>query len=96
MILKKLEELEGLITVQDATKNPEQSINAMRMLNLIVEIRGLAERCNILGVNLSFIPKCTRVEVIDQNGRSYVNWKPTNKVQIQMQDGNRTLKVYIA
>jgi len=46
-------------------------------------------------VNASFLPKCTRVEVIDQSGRVYVNWKPTNKVQIQMQDDNKTLKVFI-
>ena len=36
-----------------------------------------------------------RVEVIDQNGRSYVNWKPTNKTEISMQDGGKTLKVFI-
>lgn len=46
-------------------------------------------------VNASFLPNCTRVEVIDQSGRAYVNWKPTNKVQTQMQDDNKTLKVFI-
>jgi hypothetical protein len=37
----------------------------------------------------------TRVEVIDQNGRSYVNWDSTNKVRLSMQDNGRTLKVFI-
>lgn len=39
--------------------------------------------------------KVTRVEVIDENGRSYVNWKPTNKVELSIQDNGRTLKVFI-
>lgn len=37
-----------------------------------------------------------RVEVIDEKGRSYVNWKPTNKVKLLMQDDGRTLKIYIS
>jgi hypothetical protein len=37
-----------------------------------------------------------RVEVIDENGRSYVNWKPTNKTELQIQDNGRTLKVFIS
>ena len=41
------------------------------------------------------LPKCTRVEVIDQKGRSYVNWKPTNKVRLSMQDDGRTAKIFI-
>ena len=41
------------------------------------------------------LPNCTRVEVIDQKGRSYVNWKPTNKVRLSMQDEGRTAKIFI-
>ena len=36
-----------------------------------------------------------RVEVIDENGRSYVNWNDDNAVQIDLQDDNRTLKIFI-
>ncbi len=39
--------------------------------------------------------KVTRVEVIDENGRSYVNWKEDNKIMIQVQDDGRTLKIFI-
>ncbi len=53
------------------------------------------QNCNLQNVNASFLPKCTRVEVIDQSGKAYVNWKPTNKVQMMMQDNYRTLKVFI-
>jgi len=53
------------------------------------------KKIHIQNVNTSFLPKCTRVEVIDKSGRTYVNWKPTNKVQTQMQDDNKTLKVFI-
>lgn len=40
-------------------------------------------------------PDVTRVEVIDQNGRSYVNKSPNNKVSTQIQDEGRTLKIFI-
>lgn len=39
--------------------------------------------------------KVTRVEVIDENGRSYVNQDPSNKVELSFQDNNRTLKVFV-
>lgn len=38
---------------------------------------------------------CTRVEVIDQNGRSYVNWNSSNVVNTSMQDNDKTLKIFI-
>ena len=41
------------------------------------------------------LSKVNRVEVIDEKGRSYVNWKPTNKTSISMQDDGKTLKVFI-
>lgn len=37
----------------------------------------------------------TRVEVIDQKGRSYVNWNKDNKVEVSLQDDNKTLKIFI-
>ena len=39
--------------------------------------------------------KVTRVEVIDDNGRSYVNWKEDNKIEVLFQDNNRTMKIFI-
>lgn len=39
--------------------------------------------------------KVNRVEVIDEDGRSYVNWKENNKVTTSIQDDGRTLKVII-
>jgi hypothetical protein len=39
--------------------------------------------------------RITRVEVIDENGRSYVNWDGFNDVQLSYQDGGRTLKVFV-
>jgi hypothetical protein len=39
--------------------------------------------------------KVNRVEVIDENGRSYVNWKPTNMVSVRLQDDGKTLKIFI-
>jgi hypothetical protein len=44
----------------------------------------------------SFLENVNRVEVIDQNGRSYVNWRGGNKVEIQLQDEGKTLKVFIS
>lgn len=37
----------------------------------------------------------TRVEVIDNTGRAYVNWNPDNAVEVQLQDNGKTLKVFI-
>lgn len=39
--------------------------------------------------------KIKRVEVIDENGRSYVNWSENNFVSMSVQDEGRTLKVFI-
>jgi len=35
------------------------------------------------------------VEVIDDKGRSYVNWKDSNNVELSQQDDGRTLKIFI-
>lgn len=45
---------------------------------------------------VTFLEKVNRVEVIDQKGRSYVNWKPTNKTEFSLQDNGKTLKVFIS
>lgn len=39
--------------------------------------------------------RITRIEVIDQAGRSYVNWDEDNDVTYQLQDDGRTLKVFV-
>jgi hypothetical protein len=39
--------------------------------------------------------RITRIEVIDENGRSYVNWEEENDVSWQLQDEGRTLKVFV-
>lgn len=36
-----------------------------------------------------------RVEVIDELGRSYVNNKSKNRVELSLQDEGRTLKIFI-
>ena len=36
-----------------------------------------------------------RVEVIDENGRSYVNWDKDMIVHISIQDDGRTMKIFI-
>ena len=72
MILKKLEELESLITVPDVNKEPEQSINAMKMLNLIVELRGLVKNLAIPdvsgsgyeGLDAVVCPKCGSTDIM--------------------------------
>lgn len=46
-------------------------------------------------VNEVFADRVTRVEVIDENGRSYVNQDPSNKVELSYQDDGRTLKIFI-
>ena len=38
----------------------------------------------------------TRVEIIDQKGRSYVNWNKNNSVKILIQDNGKTMKIVIS
>lgn len=40
--------------------------------------------------------KVTRIEVIDNNGRAYVNWDKNNKVELQLQDDGKTIKIFIS
>lgn len=46
--------------------------------------------------SVTSLEKVTRVEVVDQHGRSYVNYDSTNSVAISIQDEGRTLKVFIS
>jgi hypothetical protein len=39
--------------------------------------------------------RITRVEIIDGEGRSYVNWEDDNDVSWQFQDDGKTLKVFV-
>lgn len=43
----------------------------------------------------TILEKVTRVEIIDEKGRSYVNWHDKNKVTTSIQDDGRTLKIFI-
>jgi hypothetical protein len=49
------------------------------------------------GTEMTYYPldKVIRIEIIDQEGRSYVNWDDNNKVELSFQDDGRTLKVFI-
>lgn len=42
------------------------------------------------------LPNVTRVEVIDEQGRSYVNWNNSAIVELSLQDDARTLKIFIS
>lgn len=46
-------------------------------------------------VSSSYLPGCNRVEVIDSTGRAYTNMS-CNSVEKQMQDDNKTLKIFIS
>jgi len=45
---------------------------------------------------VAYLENVNRVEVIDNVGRSYVNWKEDNKTEISLQDNGKTLKVFIS
>lgn len=54
------------------------------------------KRLNIADlIDLVPLDTVNRVEVIDSNGRSYVNRYPSNKVSVSLQDDNRTLKIFV-
>lgn len=60
--------------------------------NFKLGIKWVVDKLTTGRVNL---PNCTRVEVIDENGRSYVNWKDNNAVSISIQDNGKTIKIFI-
>lgn len=41
------------------------------------------------------LDKVTRLEVIDDLGRTYVNWDKRNKIELSLQDDGKTLKIFI-
>ena len=41
------------------------------------------------------LQNCTRVEVIDKKGRSYINWNKENEISISIQDDGKTFKIFI-
>ena len=45
---------------------------------------------------LTSMENVTRVEVIDENGRSYTNHHKSNTVELSLQDEQQTLKVFIS
>lgn len=55
----------------------------------------MSDLYNIKGekIDLSLL---NRLEVIDENGRSYVNWSEKNNIHLDFQDDNRTLKIFIS
>jgi hypothetical protein len=46
-------------------------------------------------VNAVALANVTRVEVIDEKGRSYVAWHDDLKVSASLQDDGRTLKLFV-
>jgi hypothetical protein len=63
--------------------------------NMMWDVRGVYNY-QMINFSVSMPDKVTRVEVIDQDGRSYVNWDESNKVELSFQDDGRTLKVFIS
>ena len=49
----------------------------------------------VMNDSLQFVQRCTRVEVVDKTGRAYVNYNDDNKVEMSLQDGGKTLKIFI-
>ena len=67
-------------------------------LNKSIEIYGVGELYDdIVELENTDISteQVTRVEVIDDAGRAYVNWNSDNAVSVRLQDNGRTLKVFI-
>lgn len=48
-----------------------------------------------LNPGVLYLPSVTRVEVIGENGRNYVNNDRNNLVELSVQDDGRTLKLFI-
>jgi hypothetical protein len=71
-----------------------KSIDETALIKHELELLSLPDVVKSLPIQA--LPNCTRVEAIDQKGRSYLNWKPTNKTELSLQDDGKTLKVFIS
>lgn len=96
---KELKQLEKWIDENKGTalhpimgNNP--SITQLFIDTLLQKITELKAEEGIESEAYKSLPLCTRVEVIDKDGRTYINYKSKN-VHTSMQDGNRTLKIFI-
>ena len=68
----------------------DKNFDKEKEIKLARAIENIRNRNDVIDTN-----NVTRVEVIDEKGRSYVNWKDNNVVTIQLQDDNKTLKIFI-
>lgn len=59
------------------------------------EAARLAAELDIAQQRILDTEQVTRVEVIDQEGRSYVNWN-VNAVEFSLQDDAKTLKIFLS
>jgi hypothetical protein len=75
-------------------KAAEESYKEQRTMMLKARLKEAYEDGFVDGFK-AITENFTRVEVIDDNGRSYVNWQGGNKVELSIQDEGRTLKVFI-
>ena len=75
--------------------------NAEKYIEYLEKVNGVetsaAAALNLADV-MAMLPTAmiNRVEVIDEKGRCYVNWKPTNRIELQVQDNGKTLKVFVS
>lgn len=64
--------------------------------NTASQMREIEKFANNLKTEISTMTsEVNRVEVIDNDGRSYVNIHKDNKVELSFQDENKTLKIFI-
>jgi hypothetical protein len=96
--MKELEFLKDLVSEINAGRNKTDLLTIIKHRIKDIE-RHDSKSLHIANVvkplPIQDLPKCNRVEVIDQQGRTYVNRNPANKVSLSVQDEGRTLKVFI-
>lgn len=51
---------------------------------------------NLYSTEILPLEKVTRLEVIDEKGRSYINWNKRNVIALSFQDELKTLKIFIS
>ena len=71
------------------------AIDEQQARNLLLDLFGVSDSFADVMAMLP-IGMVNRIEVIDEKGRSYVNWQKYNRVELQVQDNGRTLKVFVS
>ena len=100
--MKTIEEIAQYVIDNRYPKSENDKVSDFEMYQTLIEAMNKVLRQPLVSGNEVALPfdKVTRLEVIsyregDKSGRVFTHWKDDNKIEGQLQDKDRTLKIFI-